>query len=154
MTTLPIPTVSPSPSPTASALPAELDDGRHFGFVRSVDAEAGTFVYDLAEFLTGEEANQAAVEDGAIEEGDSVPNDYYIRNQNPRLRTLTLAEDARIQILDWAHCCDEFLDAELESFAQGFEEDDPTGTYRGETSPYWVTVEDGVVTQIQEQYLP
>ena len=43
---------------------AELEDGEHFGFVEEVDASGGTLVLDLAYFLTGEAANEAAAERG------------------------------------------------------------------------------------------
>ena len=33
-------------------------------------------------------------------------------------------------------------------------ESPPSGRYRGRFSAYWLTVEDGVVTKIEEQYLP
>ena len=40
--------------------------------------------FDLAYFLTGDAANQAAAEHG---DETPVPNDYYIVNDNPSLRT-------------------------------------------------------------------
>lgn len=140
--------------PTSEPAP-ELEDGRHFGFVRSVDAEGSALILDLAYFLTGEEASQAAAE-----HGDEVPppNDYYIVNDNERLRTLTLSPDLRILLLDWERCCDETLLATLEDFAAAIDAPEPITiddhVYYGSSSQYWLTVEDGVVTTIEEQYLP
>jgi hypothetical protein len=134
--------------------PAELEDGEHFGFVEEVDPTDGTLVLDLAYFLTGEAANEAAAEHG---DEVPVPNDYYIVNDNDRLRTLTLAGDVVLSLLDWNHCCDERFRGDLDSFARAIDE----GTfeaggfvYNGTLSPYWLTVENGEVVRIQEQYLP
>jgi hypothetical protein len=149
-------TISPTSSPTPSP-PAEspvLGDGRHFGFIRSVDlsSQTPTLVFDLAYFLTGDEANQAAAEHG---EETPVPNDYYIVNDNPRLRTLALDPDVRIELVDWANCCDSLFVGDLQPFADSFEESSyPSGPYKGRFSPYWLTVENGVVVRIEEQYLP
>ena len=69
------PTSGPSPSPIADS----LADGRHFVFVESATASPGSLRFDLAEFLTGAEAEQAAQD-----RGDEVVSGYYIVNDNPR----------------------------------------------------------------------
>lgn len=148
---------SPSPSPTDSPSPTpgpELEDGRHFGYIESVDIRTlpGTMVFDLAYFLTGDEANEAAEEHG---DETPVPNDYYIVNDNPRLRTLVVSRNIRILLLDWKNCCDQFFPADPGRFQDSFALDDyPPGNYKGRFSQYWLTVRDGVVTAIEEQYLP
>ena len=53
-----------------------------------------TITFDLIQFFTGEAATKAAAEDG---QGSPAPNDYYIRNVNPRLRTLPVRADAPIR---------------------------------------------------------
>jgi hypothetical protein len=145
--TSPSPTGQPSPSPA-------LEDGRHFGFIESVDIRTlpGTMVFDLALFLTGDEANQAAAEHG---DETPVPNDYYIVNDNPRLRSLVVSSDIRILLLDWRHCCDRLFPADPDRFQDSFSLTKyPAGNYKGKFSTYWVTVNGGVVTAIGEQYLP
>ncbi len=67
-----------------------------FAFLRRVAADE--IAADYAQWLTGEEANRAAVEDGEIAAGESLPNDYYIRNQNPQLRTLPVASDFAVML--------------------------------------------------------
>ena len=136
--------------------PAELEDGEHFGVVEEVevDASGGTLVLDLAYFLTGEAANEAAAERG---DEVPVPNDYYIVNDNPRLRTLTLADDVELSLLDWNDCCEERFDGDLESFAQAIDEgmlEAGGEVYNGTFSPYWLTIENGEVVRIEEQFLP
>jgi len=140
--------------PTGSLEP-ELEDGEHFGFVESVDAEGGSMVFDLAYFLTGEEANQAAAERGFEV---PVPNDYFIVNDNPKLRTLALSPSLRLALLDWNHCCDEFFDGDLTTFATAINTGEQVTVgdqvYLGTLSQYWLTVNDGVVVRVEEQYLP
>jgi hypothetical protein len=153
----PQPTETGSPEPTESAGPSEtpapeLEDGRHFGFIRSIDVAAQTMRFDLAYFLTGDEANQAAAEHG---DEVPVPNDYYIVNDNPRLRTLAIAPDAEVWVIDWTACCD-LVPGEIQPFVDAFatRHHPWDALYQGSQAPYWLTVEDGVVVKIEVQYLP
>jgi hypothetical protein len=107
--------------------------------------------FDLAYFYTGDAAIQAAVEDGRIQPGEELDNDSYIRNRNPRLRTLALAPQLDIVIINWPNCC-ETARGDLQSFADAFTQ--ATDLYRGAGSPYWLTVESGGVVKIEEQYIP
>jgi len=142
-------------APTSPSPSATLEDGRHFGYVRSVDSNAGTIEFDLAYFLSGKEADQAYQE--ATGDTGHVPNDHFVVNDNPMLRTLTLAPDLHLRLLDWNHCCETFFDGDLSLFAQAIEQQgdvtDGDLIYRGQ-SQWWVTVKDGVVTEIEEQYSP
>ena len=117
--------------------------------------------FDLAHFLTGDEADRAYQE--VTGETGPVPNDYYVVNENPRLRELTLADDLRLRLLDWTDCCDTFFEGDIGPFAEAIEGqrdvlvDDVRGKddviYRG-LSSWWITIEDGVVVEIEEQYTP
>jgi hypothetical protein len=146
-------TVSATPSPEEGE--AELEDGRHFGFIESVDLEGLALEFDLAYFLTGEEANAAAEEHG---DEVPVPNDYYIVNDNPKIRTLGVAPDLEIVLFDWDRCCEETISGSLEGLAEAINGGEPVTVdghlYQGPLSPYWLTVEGGAVTRIEEQYLP
>lgn len=140
-----------SPSPVDAA----LEDGRHFGYVRSVDTDARTIELDLAYFLSGEEANHAYQE--ATGDTGPVPNDHFVVNDNPMLRTLTLAPDVHLRLLDWNHCCETFFEGDLARFAQAIRDQadvtDGGLIYRGQ-SQWWITIENGLVTEIEEQYSP
>jgi hypothetical protein len=139
----------PAPFPEAS-----LQDGRHFGYVRAVDVDAGTIEFDLAYFLSGKEANAAYHAAGGT---GPVPNDHFVVDNNPMLRTLALAPDVRLRLLDWNQCCETFFDADLSLFGQAIKEQadvtDGDLIYRGQSS-WWITIENGVVTEIEEQYSP
>jgi hypothetical protein len=147
-----VPSTDATPSATASPTPEPspaLEDGRHFGFITKIRPSALEIRFDLAYFLTGDEANEAAAERG---DEIPVPNDYYIVNDNPKLRTLRLSPDVRILVLDGFG--PETKQGELDDFVEGFEEDSFEGEYHGSAGLYWVVVRDGVVTKIEEQYTP
>lgn len=137
---------------------AGLDDGRHFGYVRSVDtsSEPSTIEFDVAEFLIGEAANDAAEDDGAIEEGEGVPNDYYIRNGDESVETLTVSPDVTVTRVHCPAGCEEGTAGDFDGFAASFDDQEASlaDDYRGAHSQYWVTVEDGEVAAFDEQYLP
>jgi hypothetical protein len=138
-------TVAPAPKP-------ELEDGRHFGFIKSVDFQRSTVVFDLAYLLKGEKANQAAAAHGYE---TPVDNDYFIVNDNPRLRTLTMSPHVQILLLNWNRCCNVFFQANRRHFEASFKIKHFTGSnYQGTYGSYWLTVEDGAVVKIQNQYQP
>jgi hypothetical protein len=83
------PASRPAPAPTTATR------GSDFGFIRSWTAKAGTFYlrFDRAILLTGKAADDASAAHG----GESpVPNDYYIQNDNPRLREVVIHDQARV----------------------------------------------------------
>lgn len=129
--------------------------GTHFGYVERLDTVSGAMAFDLACFYTGEEANQQAARRG---DEVPVPNDVYIVNQNTTIRNLTVDPSVKLKLLDWNRCCDPRPGADLDAFASAlgneqFVEIDGR-SYARSLSPYWVTIEDGIVTRIEEQFLP
>jgi len=135
-----------------------LDDGRHYGYVRAVDTSSAppTISFDAAEFLIGDEADEAAVEDGVIAEGETVPNDYYVRNADIAEVDLPVSDDVVVTRVECDAGCTDGAPGRFEPFAQSFSSPEPSleDDYRGATSQYWVTVEGGSVVAIDEQYLP
>jgi hypothetical protein len=119
---------------------SELEDGRHFGYWDSFEIGDAVAVgeLDLAYFLTGPEAEAAAAE-----RGDTVENDYYIVNENPKLRTLIARGDTVVVVL-----VDQGGPDTTTTNVADFAVD------RHEGSGFWVTIEDGIVTEIEEQFVP
>ena len=153
---------SPSPSVATSASPSTptpsaspiLAEGRSFGNIKSVDAANSELVFDLEQFFSGDAADKAAQEDGVIGPGEHVDNDVYIRNVNPLLRTVPISPSVDIELIQWSNCCDHMFSPTLARFAQAFPGPDPDEDFRGPASPYWLTVENGVIVKVEEQYLP
>ena len=143
---------STQPAPTPGPSPAE-----QFGYIRSVSTAgpAATLAFDEAEFLTGDAAQKAAEEDGVVAPGEAVPNDYYIRNRDQTTQTLRIANDAKITA---KRCplCRHGRDGQLDSFLASFMKGRQTfaDPYRGKYSLYWLTIKDGEVAAIDEQYVP
>jgi hypothetical protein len=135
--------------------PTILPDGTYFGYVQSIDTASGALAFDLACFYTGEEANEQATQRG---DEVPVPNDVYIVNDNRQVRNLTVDPSVELVVLDWNSCCEPKPGADLDDFASALGNDDFVDiggrSYAGSLSPYWVTIEDGVVSRIEEQFLP
>ncbi|MGQ0465664.1 MAG: hypothetical protein ACT4QG_10140 [Sporichthyaceae bacterium] len=145
-TATPLETVVPSATPSTN--PAEaLVDGRHPAYLTAVDAQAGKVTLDLVQFFTGTAAAQAAGEDGAAEVPP--PNDYWIRNRNTQLRTLTVDYNATITVNT------------LAAEETGNSRKDVTvtlaklGSYPSLANRmFWITVSGGAITALTEQFLP
>ena len=144
-TETPEPSESPEPSGSQS-----LEDGRHFVYVkRASRLENGTtrIRFDLAYFYQGQRAEREAAE-----RGDEVVSGYYIVNDNPRLRTLPVAEDAEVEYIPSSQCC-ELQAGDIDAWVEAVLETNPTD-YGGANVPWWFTVEGGRITGIEQQYLP
>lgn len=144
-TETPEPSESPEPSGSQS-----LEDGRHFVYVkRASRLENGTtrIRFDLAYFYQGQRAEREAAE-----RGDEVVSGYYIVNDNPRLRTLPVAEDAEVEYIPLSQCC-ELQAGDIDAWVEAVLETNPTD-YGGANVPWWFTVEGGRITGIEQQYLP
>ena len=139
------------PLPRLAGPDIPIEDGKHFGYIEGITETAIQF--DAAAFLTGEEANDAAVASGAIEEGEGVPNDYFIQNEDKSSGALSLSEDARVTIETTQDSVPGPAPADVGYLICVFSSRDPIleGHRR---SPYWITVNNGFVTRIEEQYLP
>ena len=67
-----------------------LPEGEWYGVV--VSASPSGIEFDLACWFTGEPAVEAAAEDGA----EPPPNDYYVRNDNPQIRSLPVSSETEV----------------------------------------------------------
>jgi hypothetical protein len=87
----------PSPSPEPAPDPNALADGVYPTLVRAVDVQGATFTVDVLQVFTGAEQRRAAIEDG-VDWQYVMYDPVYIRNENPLLRTLPVAREARIAL--------------------------------------------------------
>jgi hypothetical protein len=93
----PSPTVAPGPAPD----PTALADGTYPAHVRSVDVGAASITVDLIQIFTGEDAVDAATEDG-VSGKDAEQYLYYpvyVRNENPLLRSFPVAGEVTIEFI-------------------------------------------------------
>ena len=145
------PATTAAPASTAATAttsePVVLADGRHPVYLKTVDPDRPTITFDLIQFFTGEAATKAAAEDG---QESPPPNDYYIRNVNSRLRTLPVRSDAPITVNVLAAqstgSSTKDVSVTVDELASYFP--------NSGTAPFWITVEQGQVTKIAQQFLP
>ena len=90
----------PTPTPPVLRVPAPrpvLADGRYDSYLRTLDSRRNRLVVDLVQVLDGQAARDAAIADGMARDKAQYLG-VYVRNQNPRLRTLPLARDLRLDL--------------------------------------------------------
>jgi hypothetical protein len=121
---------------------AVLSDGVHHTLIRKVDIANDRITVDVVQLFLDGDAVKAAIADGKPREQAEVMS-VYLRNQNPRLRTLPLASDLKV---DFYQSCDEKPDrrAVLEQLA---------GNARLGVYFHSLTVRDGVVHAIKERQI-
>jgi hypothetical protein len=132
-----------------------LADGRHLGFLESVGADGRTLAIDLAVWFSVPEANRAAAEDGETE--IPVPNDYYIRNLDPTILQLPVSHDVVVTSVWFHYETDGLRENQPISYEDLLDvmRDDPQDVRAHlRSSPWWVTVDNGVIVALDEQYVP
>lgn len=147
---LTVPPTSTTPAVVVTKQPpirvTDLEDGRHYAYLKSLDTASRALGVDVIQFLTGEAAEKAAAEDG--EEA----YDYYIRNQNKKVRTLSLAPNVRVVVntLTASETGSSSKDTEitLAKLKSYFDKGE------AQRRVFYVTLAGGRVTRINEQYLP
>jgi hypothetical protein len=130
-----------SPGGSDGAAPV-LPDGDTQAYITKVDGAYNRIVVDVVQVFHDDEAVKAAVADGrSASEARFLTT--WVRNENPRLRTLPLAGDVEIKL---RNACDEpggSRDALLATLAANASQN---GTYY-----YTLTVSDGTVQRIEER---
>lgn len=143
-----------------SSAETRLPDGtiKALGFIDRVWEAGGTryLSIDYAEMLTGEEARRAAVEAGDLPPGEDLPNDYYIRNVNPKKREFRVSLSVAITTSTrWAPHDGMGVSCTWEDFLSFW---GPGPLLDGESHlhavPWWIVRDGDLVIRIDEQYLP
>jgi hypothetical protein len=136
----PKPIPLPVPAPTPAPKPPVLADGHYDAYVRQVDSGRDRLVVDLVQVFHDQAAVNEAVADGQSRDAAKYLS-TYVRNENPRLRTLTLASNVRVELLGGD--CEAPLGHKLSELA--------AHARSGANSYYYaLTVDGGVVQRIQE----
>ena len=134
-----VPPASPATKAPTGSEPVVLADGRHPVLLKAIDAGRGTVTFDLVQIFRDEEAAREAAKDHL--EAD---NDSYMRNVNPRLRTLPVGAGATITANQLA----------------GSNQDIPvtlsklSSLTRAGSGVFWITVRGGQIVQVAQQWSP
>jgi hypothetical protein len=141
-----VPADPPTKAPTGAggattSEPVVLADGRHPVLLKAIDAGRGTITFDLVQYFRDDEATREAAKD---HQESPPPNDSYMRNVNPRLRTLPVGAGASITANQLA----------------GSNQDIPvtlaklSNLTRAGSGVFWITVGDGQIVQVAQQWSP
>jgi hypothetical protein len=125
-----------------------LADGRHPVYLKTVDPDRRTITFDLIQLYFDDDATREAAED---HRESPPPNDYYIRNVNPRLRTLPVRADATITVNTLAAG---YTGSATRNVEVGLPRLEQFLHLTGYSPPFWIRVRHDQVVKIAEQYLP
>jgi hypothetical protein len=133
---------APAGGGTATGKAPALADGKHDAFIRKLDTRGGTVVVDVVQVFKDKAAVDAAIQDGRPRDSAQYLS-VYVRNENPRLRTLPLASGFQVDL--HGACEDSTLSRQelLDKLASNAK---IAGVYY-----YTLTVKDGAVQRIDER---
>jgi len=128
-----------------------------FGHIKSLTRTGDHYEmrFDPALILSGETANTAAAEDGAVEPGEPVPNDNYVVDESPRAYTYLVADDAKVTVLvrsspeKWGPT--KVMVAELVKILDGTTDLD---LFEPLDTGVWITIDVDTVRSLYQQYHP
>lgn len=125
---------------------------RQPGYVKSIVTADGvtTLTIDYIQFLTGTAAAEAATAHG---DESPPPNDYYIVNDNPKLREFPVRPGITVTVVTFDDGTSDPDGHPMTLAAWAGALAGPQGP-AFKAGPYWVTITDGTVTAIEAQYIP
>ena len=128
---------------------------KQFGFLKKVYQKDEKWLIDIdyIQFLSGDEAIKAARKHGEAEmdidaKKDTtywVPNDYYIVNDNKKIRTFEFASSAKIGTLDVSNTGMEEHSG-LEYLVKVFK--------KKTNLPFLLKIDEGKIIELKEQFIP
>ena len=135
-------TRSDSKATSGSGTAAALEDGTHDAYLTRIDRANDRIVVDVVQVFQGDRAVKEAIADGRPR-SEAQYLTTWVRNQNPRLRTLPMASGVVVKL--WGSCEESSKDRDA-AFNALAEHARQKGTYY-----YTLTVSHGKVQRIQEQ---
>ena len=151
-----------SPTTAAAAEPppaaTQCQGDRVFGHIKSLLATGDHYElkFDPAWFLSGETANKAAAEDGAVAPGEPVPNDNYVVEEGHRLLTFLVEPTARVTVLVRSGGRGDFGSKTIKvaELAQLVEGKKPVELSESLESGIWLRVHIDTACSVEQQYRP
>lgn len=152
-------TTAAAPAPTTSCFegssPSGFDakKGTYAVWVTGLDVASRKVTFDVVQFLVGTDAAKA-FKAAHPDETDGPPNDYFITNANTQLRTAVALPGVGVYLVRLATTSDASLKpgtfAELPAYSA------ETPPYEGHLSPnpFWLTMSNGSISRICEQFVP
>jgi hypothetical protein len=129
---------------------------RLFGYIRALTRHGSNYQlrFDPAQFLTGETANQAAAQDGAVPPGQPVPNDNYVVNETRRTYLYTATAATRIRVLIQGGNITNGNPVSVETLAQLVRGKHPVKLFEALNTGFWLGVHIDHACSLTQQYHP
>lgn len=148
---------SSGPEEPAEASPALAEpDGHYPGIITSISAASGgswQIVIDYVQVLGGAEADAAAIAHG---DESPPPNDYYVVNDNPKLRTIPIATTCAVLMHDTpaANPSDGVIMGDVTITFDDFRVNRWGALNYYKSAIYWIDISGGVITNIEHFWVP
>jgi hypothetical protein len=135
--------------------PETTNDVVQFGFVKSLERKGSGYEmrFDPAFLVSGQTANVAAAEDGAVPAGEPVPNDNHLIDEGHRLLTYEVPADAHVTALTKGVSGSPITVAELAQLVRG-ENPFPKPLFEPISTGFWIRVHVDTVRSLDQQYHP
>ena len=123
-----------------------------FGYIKSLRRKGSAYElrFDPAWYLSGITANTAAAEDGVVSPGEPVPNDNYVVDEGHRQLTYLVPADAHVTVLTESPTGTPIDVEELAQIVAGTHKP----LWEPITTGFWITVDNDMVTSLEQQYRP
>ena len=137
---------------TVTVEAASKEESVQFGHIESLTRKGPSYElrFDPALFLTGETANVAAAEDGAVAPGEPVPNDNYVVDEGHRLLTYLVPASAKVTVLATSPESTPITVAELAEIVAG----DHKPLWEPIETGFWLRARIDTVRSLDQQYKP
>ncbi len=151
-------TTSP-PTPPATCHDGSSDGvfddatGTYATLLAELDPDAGTISFDVVQWYVGQDATdawQAEYPDDPY----GPPNDYFVRNDNPAVRTAPIAADPTVFLVRMLEDQDADLDPGTLDELPDYLASQPGEDGYASHNVYWLSFSDGSVDRICEQFTP
>ena len=139
---------SDSQKPTTDTTDSgSVEDGKHFIILEKINADSGRITFDRADIFFSGQDDEEIKKLG--ENPDELPSGYLIDNKDETQFTLTLDKNVNINLLDTEsdNPATTFKTVSLEEFLK------MVGTEQVH-SYFYITVQNNIITDMYEQYVP
>ena len=151
-------TTSP-PTPPATCHDGSSDGvfddatGTYATLLTELDPDAGTISFDVVQWYVGEDAIDAW-QDEYPDDPYGPPNDYFVRNDNPAVRTAQIAADPTVFLVRMLEDQDADLDPGTLDELPAYLASQPGEDGYASHNFYWLSFSNGSVHRICEQFTP
>ena len=128
-------------------------DGSHAAYVVEIDVSGRTVTWDPVVFLTGAAAAEAYQRENPGQ-GTSPPNDYYVVNEDPALRTSMVVTDACLTVFTSGDPNSGTKVPDLEAFSETVRTQLTPSGPRLSDSVFWISITSARISAIEQQWVP